>query len=54
MDENGACKFPADKLADVCNNIEAFLKTEEDRVKAMKAAKTIAEIKAAFSGKKIK
>jgi regulator of RNase E activity RraA len=54
MDENGACKFPADKLADVCNNIDAFIKVEEERVKAMKAAKTIAEIKAAFSGKKIK
>jgi regulator of RNase E activity RraA len=54
MDENGACKFPADKLADVCNNIEAFLKVEEDRVKAIHAAKTTAEIKVAFSGKKIK
>jgi regulator of RNase E activity RraA len=54
MDENGACKFPADKLADVCNNIDAFIKVEEERVKEMKAAKTITEIKAAFSGKKIK
>ena len=54
MDENGACKFPADKLAAVCNNIGPFLKVEEDRVKAVKAAKTIAEIKAAFTGKKIK
>ena len=35
MDENGACKFPADKLADVCNNIEPFLKVEADRVKAI-------------------
>ena len=54
MDENGACKFPADKLTDVCNNIEPFLKVEEDRVKAVKAARTIAEIKAAFTGKKTK
>jgi regulator of RNase E activity RraA len=54
MDENGACKFPADKLTDVCNNIDAFLKVETDRVKAIHAAKTIAEIKAAFTGKKVK
>ncbi|MGP8079031.1 MAG: RraA family protein [Dehalococcoidales bacterium] len=54
MDENGACKFPADKLADVCNNIEPFLKVEADRVKAIRAAKTASEIKAAFSGKKTK
>ena len=54
MDENGACKFPADKLAAVCNNIDAFLKVETDRVKAINAAKTIEEIKAAFSGKKKK
>ena len=54
MDENGACKFPADKLAAVCNNIEPFLKVENDRVKAIHAAKTIEEIKAAFTGKKVK
>jgi regulator of RNase E activity RraA len=49
MDENGACKFPADKLADVCNNIEGFLKAEERKIEALKAAKTIAEIKKAWS-----
>jgi regulator of RNase E activity RraA len=54
MDENGACKFPADRLTDVCNNVEAFIKIEEERVKAMKAAKTMAELKDVFSGKKIK
>ena len=54
MDENGACKFPGDKLTDVCNNIDAFLKVEQDRVKAVNAAKTFAEIKAAFTGKKAK
>jgi regulator of RNase E activity RraA len=53
MDENGACKFPADKLADVCKNAEAFLKIEAERVAAMKSAKTFKEIKEAFSGKKI-
>jgi 4-hydroxy-4-methyl-2-oxoglutarate aldolase len=54
MDENGACKFPADRLTDVCNNVKAFIKIEEERVKAMKAAKTMAELKDVFSGKKTK
>lgn len=54
MDENGACKFPVDRLADVCKNVDAFIKIEEERAKSMKAAKTITEIKAAFSGKKTK
>ncbi|MFC1949853.1 RraA family protein [Chloroflexota bacterium] len=51
MDENGACKFPADKLADICNNIDAFLEAEEKRAKALGEAKTIEEIKKAFTGK---
>ncbi len=50
MDENGACKFPADRLADVCNNIDALVKAEEARIKAVLAAKTIEEIKAVWSG----
>ena len=49
MDENGACKFPADRLADVCNNIDALIKAEEERAKALSKAKTIEEIKAALS-----
>jgi len=49
MDENGACKFPADKLADVCNNIDALIEAEEKRAKALLTARTIEEIKAAFS-----
>ena len=31
MDENGACKFPADRLEDVCNNIDALIKAEEEK-----------------------
>jgi regulator of RNase E activity RraA len=54
MDENGACKFPADRLADVCKNVDAFKKEEDEQVKAINSAKTLEEIKAAFSGKKIK
>ena len=50
MDENGACKFPADRLADVCKNIDALIKAEEERAKALRAAKTVEEIKAVLSG----
>ena len=49
MDENGACKFPADRLADVCNSIDALIKAEEERAKALRAATTIEEIKAVLS-----
>ena len=51
MDENGACKFPADRLADVCRNIDAFVEAEEKRAKALGEAKTIDDVKKAFSGK---
>ena len=48
MDENGACKFPADRLADICSNIDAFSKEEADQAKALLAAKTLEEIKTAW------
>ena len=50
MDENGACKFPPDRLADVCNNIDALIKAEEERAEKLRSAKTIEEIKAIFKG----
>jgi 4-hydroxy-4-methyl-2-oxoglutarate aldolase len=49
MDENGACKFPADRLADVCKNIDALGRAEEKRANALGKAKTIEEVKAAFT-----
>ncbi len=52
MDENGACKFPADRLADICNNVEALVKEEETRIKALNAAKTIEEVRAAWSARR--
>jgi len=52
MDENGACKFPADRLADVCKNIAALIKAEEERAKAISAARTIDELKAVLSPRK--
>jgi 4-hydroxy-4-methyl-2-oxoglutarate aldolase len=52
MDENGACKFPDDRLADICNNIDAFMEDEQQRVEALQAARTIGEVKAILSGGK--
>jgi len=49
MDEHGAVKFPADKLADVCRNIDALSSQEEKQAKALLKAKTIEEIKKAWS-----
>ena len=49
MDENGAVKFPADRLTDICNNISAFSAAESARSKALLAAKTFAEMKAAWT-----
>jgi len=48
LDENGAVKFPADRLADICNNINAFVAKEHGRSQGLLAAKTFAEIKAAW------
>ena len=50
MDENGSCKFPADKLQQVVTNLEALQKEEEARMSALSKAKTAAEIKAIFGG----
>ena len=48
MDENGAVKFPADKLADICRNIDVFAAKEQERADKVLAAKTFAQIKAAW------
>jgi 4-hydroxy-4-methyl-2-oxoglutarate aldolase len=50
MDENGACKFPADKLAAVVTNVKALIEEEAGRLKALRKAKNAAEVRAAFSG----
>ena len=49
MDENGAVKFPADRLTDICNNISAFTAAESVRSEALLATKTFAEIKAVWT-----
>lgn len=50
MDENGAVKFPADKLEAVLTNVRALRDQEEGRMGRIRQAKTAAEVRAAFSG----
>ena len=45
MDEHGAVKFPADRLKDVCKNIDALSDEEERQVAAVRKAQTVDEIK---------
>lgn len=46
MDENGACKFPAERLADVCRNIDGFVLEEAEQAGALNAATTRDEVMA--------
>jgi len=50
MDENGSCKFPADKLEAVVTNLEALQKEEAERMGSLSKAKTAAEIRTIFGG----
>ena len=50
MDENGACKFPADKLEAVLDNVRALQKEEEARMGALSNATNAAEVRAIFGG----
>lgn len=50
MDENGACKFPADKLEAVLKNAHAFRKEEEERMGKLQKATSAAELRAIFGG----
>ena len=50
MDENGAVKFPADKLEAVLTNVRALVEEEENRMGALKDATNAAEVRAIFSG----
>jgi hypothetical protein len=51
LDENGACKFPADKLEAVLTNVRALQKEEETRINRLRNAKTAAEVRAIFAGR---
>ena len=50
MDENGACKFPADRLEAVLVAARALQRDEEARMAACLKAKSAAEIRAIFGG----
>ncbi len=50
MDENGACKFPADKLEAVLRNVRALRKEEEARMGGLHEARNAAEVRAIFAG----
>jgi len=50
MDENGACKFPANKLEQVVRNLELLQQEEQKRMSALSKATTAAEIRAIFEG----
>jgi 4-hydroxy-4-methyl-2-oxoglutarate aldolase len=50
MDENGACKFPADKLEAVLTNVQLLAKQEEARMTALQGARSGAEIRAIYAG----
>jgi len=50
MDENGACKFPVNKLEQVVKNLKLLKKEESERMLALSKAKTAVEIRAIFTG----
>ncbi len=50
MDENGAVKFPADRLSAVLKNVKKLQKEEEARMSALQNARNAAEVRAIMSG----
>lgn len=50
MDENGACKFPADKLEAVLTYARALREEESERMGRLQKATSAAELRAIFSG----
>jgi len=50
MDENGAVKFPADRIDDVLHNVKALEAREEDLQEQVQNANSADEVRAAFSG----
>lgn len=50
MDENGACKFPADRLAQVLERVRALQQEEATRMAALQRATSAAEVKAILAG----
>ena len=50
MDENGACKFPADRLQAVLENAKALQAEESERLGRLRGAADAAEVRAIFGG----
>ena len=50
MDENGAVKFPADKMAAILENVQALQKEEAERMGRLRSARSAAEVRAVFAG----
>jgi regulator of RNase E activity RraA len=50
MDENGACKFPADKLQQVAAQLKVIRKEEEERITALSKAGSAGEVRKIFGG----
>jgi len=50
MDENGAVKFPADKLEAVLTNVRKLRDEEATRMDALRHAKSAAEVRVIFAG----
>ena len=50
MDENGACKFPADRAGDVLENANKLLADEEAKIAVIKKAKSAADVRRIMSG----
>ena len=44
MDENGACKFPADRLQDVYNNVTELAKQEAENMKKVSSLKSAEDV----------
>ena len=50
MDENGACKFPAEKIEAVLTNAKGLQLEEADRQGRLRGASSAAEVRAIFAG----
>jgi regulator of RNase E activity RraA len=50
MDENGAVKFPADKLEAVLTNVRKLRDVEAERMGALQNATSAAEVRAIYAG----
>jgi len=50
MDENGAVKFPADRLEEVVTNAKSLLAEETDRVGRLLKANGLVEVKSILTG----